>query len=234
MKRTIFAFMVALVVGFTAAVGLCVQVLLAPQAVSAFDGGMTVVVDAGHGGIDGGVVGRKSGMKESDLNLEIAYKLKTELEDLGFSVVMTRKTQGGLYDTATKGFKKRDMQRRKEIIESADPALVISIHQNFYASRTVRGGQVFYSKKNEGSKVLADGVQECLNDLYGGEGVRRKQVKIGSFFMLECAACPSVLVECGFLSNAEDERLLLEESWQKRLAESLSQGILTYFSRASA
>ena len=224
----------AVVVVFSAAVGLCVQVLAAPRSVSAFDNALCVVLDAGHGGIDGGVVGKNTGVKESDLNLEIVYKLKTSLEDMGFRVELTRKTDAGLYGTTAKGFKKRDMQRRKEIIAEADPALVISIHQNYYPTRSTRGGQVFYSKEQAGSGKLAVGLQGELNALYAKEGARARVATSGNFFMLECADCPSVIVECGFLSNAEDERLLSDETWQKTLAETLAGGVMSYFSDLSA
>ena len=92
---------------FSAAVGLCVSVLNAPRAVAAMNDALRIVLDAGHGGVDGGVVGRDTGVKESDLNLAITYKLKTALEDMGFEVFLTRKTEAGLYGTTAKGFKKR-------------------------------------------------------------------------------------------------------------------------------
>ncbi len=230
-----FAISMAVVIGFTAAVGLCVRQLLRPQAVSAFsDGGMRIVLDAGHGGIDGGVVGKKSGIKESDINLQITYRLKEVLEDMGFEITLTRKTEAGLYGTTAKGFKKRDMQKRKEIIEKADPALVLSVHQNFYPSQSSRGGQVFYAKNSESGQALALCVQDALNDFYQKEGAKGRKAAAGEYFILNCADCPSVIVECGFLSNAADERLLTEESGQKRIAESIAAGVLAYFSGMSA
>ena len=129
----------AVVTIFLTAVTVCIRALNA-QAVSAFSEGMRIVVDAGHGGIDGGVSGKNTGVKESDLNLSISMALKEELEDMGFEVTLTRKTEAGLYDTTAKGFKKRDMQRRKEIIEEVKPALVISIHQLPYPSGAGRAG----------------------------------------------------------------------------------------------
>ena len=234
MKKVLFAISMAVVFVFTAAVGLCVRVLNEPQAVAAFEDSMRIVLDAGHGGLDGGVVGKTTGIKESDLNLAITYKLKTSLEDMGFEVVLTRKTEAGLYGTATKGFKKRDMQKRKEIIIQADPAMVISIHQNFYPSKNTRGGQVFYSKKNAGGQRLALGLQKKLNALYAEEGAKARNAASGEFFMLECADCPSVIVECGFLSSEKDEALLTDEIWQKKFAETLASGVLAYFSDSSA
>ncbi len=234
MKKTFFAIVTALAVGFVSAVGLCIKALLV-QPVAAFSKSeMRVVVDAGHGGIDGGVIGKGTGVKESELNLAIAMELKGVLEDMGFAVTLTRKTAGGLYGTTAKGFKKRDMQRRKEIIERASPALVISVHQNFYPSKATRGGQVFYSKKNEGSKKLAVSVQAKLNELYAKEKVKERKASAGEYFMLECAPCPSIIVECGFLSNEKDERLLQKAAWQRRLAESVVGGVLEYFAEFSA
>ena len=230
MKKMILTIYVALVVGFTAAVGLCVRVIAAPTPVSAEQQTMRIVLDAGHGGIDGGVVGKKTGSKESDLNLSIAYKCKAVLDDMGFETFLTRKTEAGLYDTATRGFKKRDMQNRKTLIEKVNPSLVISIHQNFYPSQKTRGAQVFYLKNHEGGKLLATGLQKRLNELYASDGARGRVQAAGEFFMLKCAPCPSVIVECGFLSNADDERLLTSETWQKRLAETIGSGVLSYFS----
>lgn len=234
MKKIFMAMCIAVAVVFTAAVGVCMRVLIAPQAVAAMDDGLCIVLDAGHGGIDGGVTGRTTGVKESDVNLAIAYRLKTALEEMGFEVVLTRKTEAGLYGTTAKGFKKRDMQRRKEIIEEADPSMVISLHQNFYPTKNTRGGQVFYRKESTSGQRLAVLLQKGLNALYKAEGARERKAASGQFFMLECAECPSVLVECGFLSNREDERLLTDVVWQKDLAKTLADGVMEYFSDISA
>jgi N-acetylmuramoyl-L-alanine amidase len=140
MKQTTFAALAALTTAFVVAIILCLHSLWLPQAVfAATDVKMTVVLDAGHGGIDGGVCGVKTGVKESDLNLALAKRLRVVLEDFGFETVLTRNTENGLYDTTKAGFKKRDMQKRKEILLKANPALVISLHQNFYPTKTARG-----------------------------------------------------------------------------------------------
>ncbi len=223
-----------MVVGFVWAVALCVRALN-PQTVSVFsDGSMRVVVDAGHGGIDVGVSGVKTGVKESDLNLAIAMELKEGLEDMGFEVTLTRRTEAGLYGTTAKGFKKRDMQKRKEIIEKASPALLLSIHQNYYPAQSVRGAQVFYSEKTAGSKTLAEGLQSKLNALYAAKGVRARNASRGEYFMLECYPCPSVIVECGFLSNPSDEALLCASYFQRRLAEEIAAATLAYVAEMAA
>ena len=240
MKRTIFVCAMAVMIGFLAAVGLCVRALYGVGAVSAFDTGLKVVIDAGHGGIDGGVVGRKTGKKESDINLEIAYVLRDLLEEIGFDVTLTRKTQSGLYDTATKGFKKRDMEKRREIIRAAKPDFVLSIHQNFYPSSAYRGGQVFYAMPETGcagntpSKQLAEMLQTKINNLYAEESVKARKVMRGDFFILHCYDCPSVLLECGFLSNVADEALLCQNAWREKFAQSVAAGLVEYLAEQSA
>ncbi|MBQ7770481.1 MAG: N-acetylmuramoyl-L-alanine amidase [Clostridia bacterium] len=235
MKKLVLIWIFGVAIIFTSAVILCVQTLFLPQPVGAFDnGGMRIVVDAGHGGVDGGVCGINTGVKESELNLAIAYCVKEKLGDLGFDVTMTRKTEGGLYGAPTKGFKKRDMEKRKEIIEKTAPVLVLSIHQNLYQSRSVRGGQVFYNANNEKSAFLGKTLQTYLNELYQMVDVKPREAKAGEYFMLQCTSYPSVIVECGFLSNAADEKLLCSDGWKNRLAEQIGAGVMAYLSGSVA
>ena len=234
MKKVILSIGLAVFFTFTSAVVLCVRALNAPQAVfGETDEKMTIVLDAGHGGIDGGVVGRRLGVKESDLNLAITLRLKDALEENGFLVVLTRKTQAGLYGLATKGFKRRDMERRRQIIEENDPALVLSIHQNFYASHSTRGGQVFYKKGDEQGAQFALCVQKQLNDLYKVQGAKSRTTMTGEFFMLNCTPSPSLIVECGFLSNADDEKLLVDGVWREQLVHSIAAGVTAYLAQLS-
>ncbi len=207
------------------------RALSVPQTVfSMAEEGMKIVVDAGHGGVDGGVVGATTGVKESDLNLSISLILKEVLEDIGFEVILTRKTEGGLYGAPTKGFKKRDMEKRRELIEKADPALVISVHQNRYPAKAVRGGQVFFKRGDIRGEKFALAVQDKLNGLYNGEGVKARKATPAEYYLLSCSSAPSVIVECGFLSSPKDEALLLNASWQRRLADSVAAGVMAYFS----
>ncbi len=225
----------AVLVAFVTAVALCVRALNVAQSVAAFsNGNMRIVLDAGHGGIDGGVSGVNTGVRESDVNLAITHRLREVLTDMGFEVVLTRKTEAGLYDTTAKGFKKRDMQKRKEIIRSADPALVVSVHQNFYPSKSSRGAQVFYKKSNEQARKFATALQDKLNGLYAEEGVKGRKISTGDYFMLDCADCPSVIVECGFLSNATDEALLSNADFQRKIAQAIASGVLSYLSDTTA
>ena len=220
---------------FLTAIFLCINALSAPVPVFATaSAGMKIVLDAGHGGMDGGVTGLKTGVKESDLNLQITFALKNQLEDMGFEVTLTRKTQSGLYGTPTKGFKRRDMLARKAVVEQAKPDLVLSIHQNRYPSHATRGAQVFYDKSSDKSNPLAQSLQSSLNTLYKTQGVRERAVMKGEYFILTCADVPSVIIECGFLSNAEDERLLVTPEWQKKLSSSIVAGLMDYFSLSSS
>ena len=228
MKKTLFFGIIFTFCLFVVACSLCVGALRSPVPVFAVKGGASIVLDAGHGGVDGGVSGKNTGVKESDLNLSITLKLREILEDAGFDVTLTRKTEAGLYGAATKGFKKRDMQKRKEIVENAHPAFVVSVHQNFYPSGATRGGQVFFLKGDEDGKAFATAIQESVNALYQTRNVRKRTASAAEYFLLKCAPCPSVIVECGFLSNAEDERLLCDGTWQKKIASAIFSGILAY------
>lgn len=187
----------------------------------------TVVIDAGHGGIDAGVRGVATGVKESDLNLEIARALRGFFVGAGFRCVMTRTTTGGLYGVFAKGFKMRDMQKRKEIILGASADLVISVHQNFCPLPSRRGAQVFYNGERESGKALADCIQTSLNGM--DECVKKTSALVGDYYMLRCTNAPSVIVECGFLSNADDEKLLTEFDYQKAVAYAIFTGVLKFF-----
>lgn len=186
-----------------------------------------IVLDAGHGGVDPGVVGRTTGEKESDVNLKIVQKLQKLFSDAGFRVVLTRKNAGGLYGLPTKGYKRRDMEERRRIIREAEPDFVLSVHQNtFPADTSRRGGQVFFREGSAAGEALAVSIQARLNAL-GGRSVSALK---GDFFLLGCADCPSALVECGFLSNAEEERLLLTDEYQGKIARAVFEGVLSFLS----
>ena len=187
----------------------------------------TIVLDAGHGGIDSGVIGIETGKKESDINLEIVYKLQKKLMDSGFRVVLTRKTSGGLYGMPTNGFKLRDLKERRRIIEESEANIVVSIHQNFFLQdRSRRGGQVFFQSKSEESKKLANSLQKQFNSL----GSREFEALSGDYYILNTTDKIAVIAECGFLSNAEDEKLLVTEEYQAKIVDTIIFGILQYLS----
>jgi len=188
--------------------------------------GFTVVIDAGHGGIDGGAQGVATGVIESDINLAIANELKTLCERAGITVVMTRTTAGGLYGLPVPGFKKRDMKRRAEIINDSDPALVVSIHQNTCGSHSRRGSLVYYKAGYEKGLVFAKTVSERINAM--PEKVRNCVPMSGDLFILNNSPCPAVIVECGFLSNEQDEKMLCDDMYREKLAYAVLLGITDY------
>lgn len=190
-----------------------------------------IVLDAGHGGVDGGVSGVTTKINESEINLAITKKLEKLLVDGGFDVVLTRSTDAGLYGLATSNLKKKDMQKRKEIIEKANPTLVVSIHQNNYSLSSRRGGQVFYKKGDVNAKLLAESVQDNFNLFYSD--LKGYNVLTGDYYILNCTDYPSVIAECGFLSNEKDEKILTSEKGQEEIAYALFKGIVQYLSEAS-
>ncbi len=189
---------------------------------------LTIVIDAGHGGVDGGVVGISTGTKESDINLSLSRLLQGEFEDAGFLVVQTRPTEAGLYGAATAGYKKRDMQRRAEIIRSSNPVAVVSVHQNFFSQTSRRGAQVFFCESSEHSKTLAALVQTSLNSM--PECVKKTAALAGDYYILNTSEAPAIIVECGFLSNPDDEALLLSASYQKKISRAIAEGVLSFLS----
>lgn len=207
-----------------AALGLCAGAL---AATNSHDGERTIVIDAGHGGVDAGVSGVQSKIKESDINLAVAKRLKGYFSDAGFNVIMTRKNNGGLYGFPTDGFKARDMKKRRSIIEESGAEMVISIHQNFCSAPSRRGGQVFYDKNSQGSKLLAECIQSELNSM--PECVKKTSALTGDYYMLKCTDSPSVIVECGFLSNVEDETLLSSPDYQGKIAYAIFKGAVSFY-----
>lgn len=184
-----------------------------------------IVIDAGHGGPDPGSIGYKTKVYEADLNLKISKMLKQKLEDSGISVVMTRETEAALAEGRGKSFKKRDMELRKEIIKQHRPNMVISIHQNSYTNHKFSGAQVFYDKTSDISKNIADKIQEeFIKQLDGSH----KSTSPGDYYMLKCTTAPSVIVECGFLSNEKEEQLLLKPEYQEKIVSAIYVGIISF------
>ena len=186
----------------------------------------TVVIDAGHGGSDPGSIGYKTKVHEDKLNLKMSKLLKKKLESAGINVVMTRETDDALIDGAGRKWKRKEMEARRELIIKTRPNMVISLHQNSYTNHSLRGAQVFYDKKSEISKLIADSIQEQFK-LNLDKSI--KATSPGDYFMLKCSSAPSVIVECGFLSNEDDEKLLLDSAYQEKIIDSIYKGIVNFF-----
>ena len=185
-----------------------------------------VVIDAGHGGIDSGCVGPITNAYERDINLSIAQKIGSFLDTLGINVVYTRTNQDGLYGTFASGFKKRDMRAREEIIKKANPNLVVSIHLNSFTSKSAKGAQVFYALNSEISKELAQNLQDMFVEQIAGS---RKSCMPGDFYILNCTESAGILVECGFLSNPDEEAKLVTAEYQEKIAYTITCGIINFF-----
>lgn len=209
----------------------CFSVLSETTSGSSLDGDIRIVLDAGHGGIDAGVTGVNTGVRESDLNLLYVRKLEKLLSDAGFKIILTRNSDAGLYGLANKNRKRKDMQKRKEIILDANPSLVISIHMNKYALKSRRGAQVFYSKENSNSKLFANCIQKQLNDM--PESSRSCSSLAGDYYILKCSEVPSIIIECGFLSNEEDEANLISSEYQDDFVYTIFKGIISYFTETN-
>ncbi len=180
-----------------------------------------VVIDAGHGLPDSGAVG-VSGAAEQAINLDIAGKLKICLEDMGYAVVMTREDENAVGKD-----KKADMAERRRVIESEN-ALTVSIHQNsFPADPSACGAQVFYAEGSEEGEKAAHAVQHSLNAALLPEKPRAEHT--GDYYIVRSGAAPSIIVECGFLSNAREEELLGKSQYRLTVARAVAQGIEDYF-----
>ena len=187
-----------------------------------------IVLDAGHGGRDPGKIG-VNGALEKEINLALAQKVKALLEKSGAAeeVILTREDDEGLYDETDSNKKAADLNERCRIIEESGADFVVSIHQNSYTDESVSGPQVFYYKNSEEGKLLAEAVQEELNQVSAGGKTHSARAN-GNYYMLLHVACPIVIAECGFLSNGAEADKLAEEAYQDQLAEAICRGILAY------
>jgi N-acetylmuramoyl-L-alanine amidase CwlD len=181
-----------------------------------------IVIDAGHGGWDPGKAGT-TGKNEKDLNLEIAKKLQMLLETGGATVIIIREEDEALGES-----KRKDMKERKATAEEAEADMLISIHQNSFPQAGVKGAQVFYYNGSEEGKKLSEYIQARLkSDL---DNTNQRQAKANTdYYILKNILVPTALVECGFLSNTNEEALLNTEEYQQKVAWSIYLGIEDYF-----
>lgn len=189
-----------------------------------------IVLDAGHGGDDPGKIGI-NGCREKDINLVIARKVKKYLEANDVYVVMTRETEDGLYDADADNKKVQDMKRRVEIIEETEPLAAVSIHQNSYPEEYVNGAQVFYYADSKEGERLALLLQEQLKSTLNPENHRQTKAN-DSYYILKKTGIPTVIAECGFLSNYREAQLLMTEEYQDRVAWAIHMGIMQYINES--
>ncbi|MDO5479761.1 MAG: N-acetylmuramoyl-L-alanine amidase [Clostridia bacterium] len=189
----------------------------------------TVIIDAGHGNPDGGATGI-SGIGESEINLKISQKLSAKLKEKCYNVIMTRETADGIYSegNSIKEKKLSDMHNRERIINGSGADIFISIHMNSFSDSSVSGAQVFYSANRDESSVLAECIRLHLIPIYEkNDRILKEAPK--SIYLMNKAKIPACLLECGFLSNVENEALLMSDDYQEKIAEAIASGIDDYF-----
>ncbi len=193
--------------------------------------GKVIVIDPGHGGIDAGA--SANGAVEKDLNLKISFMLQKYIEESGGIAVLTRTDDVNTADpNRGRGVsqKSSDLKERKKDIEDYDADMFISIHMNKFGQTQYKGAQVFYSEGSEDSKILGEEMQGALRETLDREN-RRSAKTGGNIFVLKGNTIPSVLIECGFLSNKEEAQMLSDEKYQRRTAWAIYVGMVRYFSK---
>lgn len=186
-----------------------------------------IVIDAGHGGFDPGKVA-SDGVNEKNINLAIASKLSTFLEEGGAVIRNTR-----IEDSSLSESKRQDLKSRAEIANNSKADIFVSIHQNSFPKSSVKGAQVFYYKGSEEGKKLAGFIQSRLKEVVDIDNSRIAKAN-DSYYVLKQIKIPSVIVECGFLSNSVEHNKLMSSEYQEKLAWAIYMGILDYFNEGVA
>lgn len=186
-----------------------------------------IVIDPGHGGFDPGKIGVDE-VLEKDINLSISLKLRDLLEKEGYQIIMTRTEDCGLYQSTDSNKKRADLKNRVDLINNSNAALAISIHQNSFNQESSKGAQVFYHESSEKGKFCAELMQETMKEKLA-DGNHRMARANDSYYMLRKTQCPLIIIECGFLSNYEEEKLLEQDEYQKKLAGAIRDGVNRYF-----
>lgn len=228
-KKTMLIMAAAALIFCTALVFVCVPFGFVPAGGEA-SGNAMIVIDPGHGGVDGGA--NRNGLLEKDINLDIAKKTSAMLEEKQYRVLMTRQEDVSLdgLNHSSKSRHLRDLNARADIINGSGADIFISIHVNCIARNpSANGSIVFYNGKHAGSKALAFCIQRALNGIETPEMDRKTHdPKVADFFLLRNAAIPGVLVETAFISNETEKMLLTDEGFKTRLAAAIAQGAAQY------
>ncbi len=194
---------------------------------------ITVVVDPGHGGEDGGAVSC-SGVTESGLNLQIGTRLKDLLLFLGIQTRMTRETDISLHSPGAETISEKkvsDLKNRVQLVQNTEHAILVSIHQNYFTEEKYSGAQVFYAP-TPGSIELARTVQDTLRNSLDPLNHREAKESL-TVYLMKKITCPGILVECGFLSNVREEQNLRSSAYQKQLACAIAGGMQAYLTQTS-
>lgn len=194
-----------------------------------------VIIDAGHGGPDGGAVG-VDGVVEKNINLAISLDLKQLFLAAGFKVIMIRESDISVHDPGSDSIRQKkvtDIHNRFKTAQQNPSALYLSIHQNKFEDKQYCGTQVFYSKNNEDSKILAESIQSTVRSLLQPQNGREIKLSGKNIYILYHSKSPTVLVECGFLSNPEEAEKLQADDYQKKMAFAIFSGTLKFYASNS-
>lgn len=190
----------------------------------------TIIVDAGHGGEDGGT-SSSSGILEKDINLAISKKLENLFSLAGIKVIMTREDDSLIYDSGlTKMRQKKvsDIHNRMRVIEENPNSIFLSIHQNYFQESKYNGAQVFYSKNSSQSSLIAEMIQNEIKAQLQPDNERKIKPSGSEIYLLYHAQSPSVMVECGFMSNPGEAQKLNDDSYQTKMAFAIYNAIISY------
>ena len=191
------------------------------------NGGRILILDAGHGGEDGGA-STASGSKESDINLNIVLKTEALMAFLGVQTELTRDQDRSMHSEGASTLHEKkvsDLKNRVELINSIPDAMLISVHQNFFTDPRYSGAQVFYTV-GDVSRQWGEGTQVVLRQLLDPDNDRAAKSVPDTVYLFSHIACPAILVECGFLSNGEESSLLLTETYQRKISLALTGAYL--------
>lgn len=195
-----------------------------------------IVIDAGHGGEDGGTQSA-DGVLEKDINLAISLKLKKILDSYGFTTVMIRDSDKMIYDSSAstvRNKKSSDLHNRMDIMKKYPGSIFLSIHQNHFSESKYSGAQVFYCKKQIGSAELAECIQKCIVSALQNDNTRQVKPCTSSVYLIYNAATTAVMVECGFMSNKAEAEKLSDDAYQYELALAISKGLMNYLYQKDA
>lgn len=196
----------------------------------------TVILDPGHGGEDPGAVSDYSGLKEKDVNLNIVMLAKDLLEKDNYKVILTRDADQLVYNADAKNIlqkRREDLTQRKKLMDEGGADIVVSIHLNKFPQTQYHGAQVFFPANSPDSQKLATELQNSVRLNVDNENQRAALVKKDQIMILKNLKTTTVVMECGFLSNAEEEKKLATEDYQKKLAQAVKLGIDNYFKTKS-
>lgn len=195
---------------------------------------VTVIIDAGHGGIDGGTQAA-DGTLEKDINLKIALMVNDFLKSMGVKTVLTRDSDTSIHNDGAVTIREKkisDIKNRLNIVESTDNAVLVSIHQNYFTQPKYSGAQVFYSKNNPHSRQIAEIIQRNIADYIQTDNSREIKQSGSEIYLLYNTTAPAVMIECGFLSNPQEADKLKDENYQQKIAFIIAVSIMDYLNTA--